>query len=136
VADADHVDLTGSSLAFDANNVAAGQRVEADSDSESDEQHDSSGSGNSTTGNRIRLQQQELQGTISNLNGTTFTLTVAGDSAFALLSGKTTVTVRLQNNTNTEVTPANGANVRVRGLLFFTGSSSSYTMVASDVKQQ
>jgi hypothetical protein len=136
VADADHVDLTGSSLAFDANNIAAGQRVEADSDSESDEQHDSSGSGNSTTGNRIRLQQQELKGTISNLNGTTFTLTVAGDSAFALLSGKTTVNVQLQNNTNNEVTPANGANIRVRGLLFFTGSSSSYTMVASDVKQQ
>jgi hypothetical protein len=56
---------------------------------------------------------------------TTFTLTVATDSAFAMLAGSTTVTIFWQPGTdvhNLAHALTNGDAVRVRGLLFFTGS--------------
>ncbi len=111
---------------FDASTVHAGQRVEVESASAL--------SGTSLVADKVKLQQQALSGTVSGLSGaapTTFTLTVAADSAFAMLSGPTTVTVYWQPGTNVSNLThalANGDAVRVRGLLFFTGST--FNMIA------
>lgn len=111
---------------FDAATVHAGQRIEIESHS--------SVSGSSVTAEKVKLQQQALSGTVSGLSGTapaTFTLTVPSDSAFATLSGSTTVTVYWQPGTdlhNLSHALSNGDAVRVRGLLFFTGSK--FNMIA------
>jgi uncharacterized protein DUF5666 len=111
---------------FDASTVHAGQRVQVESVS--------SLSGNSLVAEKVKLVQQTLSGTVSGLSGmapTTFTLTVAADSAFAMLSGSTTVTIFWQPGTDDKNLPhalANGDAVRVRGLLFFTGSQ--FNMIA------
>jgi hypothetical protein len=111
---------------FDASTVHAGQRVEVESVS--------SLSGTSLAAEKVKLIQQTLSGTVSGLSGTaptTFTLTVAGDSAFAMLSGSTTVTIFWQPGTDVSNLPhalANNDAVRVRGLLFFTGSQ--FNMIA------
>jgi hypothetical protein len=111
---------------FDAFTVHAGQRIEI-------ETHNSV-SGNSLIAEKLKLQQQAISGTVSGLSGsapTTFTLTVAPDSAFAMLSGSTSVTVYWQPGTDLHDLPhalTNGDAVRVRGLLFFTGSK--FNMIA------
>jgi hypothetical protein len=111
---------------FDASTVHAGQRIEIESHS--------SVSDSSLTAEKVKLQQQALSGTVSGLSGTaptTFTLTVASDSAFAMLSGSTTVTIYWQPGTDLHNLPhalSNGDAVRVRGLLFFTGSK--FNMIA------
>lgn len=105
---------------FDATTIHAGQRVEI-------ETHNSV-SGNSLVAEKVKLQQQAVTGTVSGLSGsapTTFTLTVTSDSAFAILSGSTILTVSWQPKTDLHNLPhalANGDKVRVRGLVFFTGS--------------
>lgn len=111
---------------FDGSTVHAGQRVEIESHS--------AVSGNSLVAEKVKLQQQALSGTVSGLSGTAptmFTLTVASDSAFAMLSGSTTVTIYWQPGTDLNHLPhalTNGDAVRVRGLLFFTGSK--FNMIA------
>lgn len=111
---------------FDASTVRAGQRIEIESHS--------SVSGNSLVAEKVKLQQQALSGTVSGLSGsapTTFTLTVASDSAFAMLSGLTSVTIYWQPGTDLHDLPhalTNGDAMRVRGLLFFTGSK--FNMIA------
>jgi hypothetical protein len=111
---------------FDASTVHAGQRVEVESVN--------SMSGNALVAEKVKLVQQTLSGTVSGLSGTaptTFTLTVAADSAFAMLSGSTTVTIFRQPGTDVSNLPhalASGDAVRVRGLLFFTGSQ--FNMIA------
>jgi hypothetical protein len=129
VSDEDDVNVGGSSLNFDANNLGKAQRVEASAMHQGSFQQ----SGMVLTADRVRLRQQTLSGTVSNLNGSTFTLTMASDSAFALLSGQTTVTVQVPNGTEEDTTVANGATVRVRGLLFFNGTTKTYTQVASHI---
>jgi len=113
---------------FDATTVHAGQRVEVES---------SSSMPNSTTvADKVKLQQQTLTGTVSGLPATTsagpirFTLTVAPDSAFAMLAGLSTITVYWQPGTDLHnvANVSNGDTVRVRGLVFFTGSS--FNMIA------
>jgi len=105
---------------FDASTVHAGQRVEVESGSALN--------GSSLVAEKVKLIQQTLSGTVSGLSGTpptTFTLTVAPDSAFATLSGSTTATIFWQPGTdvhNLSHALTNGDAVRVRGLLFFTGS--------------
>jgi hypothetical protein len=131
VSDSSQINLSSSSVTFDANDIGKAQRVEAGAMHEGEFQQ----LGMTLTADRVRLLQQSLNGTVSNLNGSTFTLTMAGDSAFALLSGQTTVTVQTQSNTQEDGTVANGAAVRVRGLLFFNGSTQTYTLVASHVSQ-
>lgn len=114
---------------FDAFTVHAGQRVEIES-------HNAV-SGNPLVAEKVKLQQQALSGTVSGLSGTaptTFMLTVASDSAFAMLSGSTSVTVYWQPGTDLhdlQHALANGDSVRVRGLLFFTGSK--FNMIARGV---
>jgi hypothetical protein len=111
---------------FDATTVHSGQRIEVETSSAL--------SGNSLVADKVSLQQQTLSGTISGLSGsapTTFTLTVAADSAFAMLSGSTAVTVYWQPGTDLHNLPhqlSNGDTVRVRGLVFFTGSK--FNMIA------
>jgi len=111
---------------FDATTVHAGQRIEIESHS--------SVSSNSLAAEKVKLQQQALTGTVSGLSGsapTTFTLTVAPDSAFAMLSGLTNVTVYWQPGTDLHNLPhalSNGDAVRIRGLVFFTGSK--FNMIA------
>ncbi|MBI3475134.1 MAG: hypothetical protein HY010_05340 [Acidobacteria bacterium] len=111
---------------FDASTVHAGQRIEIES-------HNSI-SGDSLLAEKVTLQQQSLSGTVSGLSGTaptTFTLTVAADSAFATFSGSTTATIYWQPGTDLHNLPhtlTNGDAVRVRGLLFFTGSK--FNMIA------
>jgi hypothetical protein len=111
---------------FDGSTVHTGQRVEIESHSAM--------SGNSAVAEKVKLQQQALSGTVSGLSGTaptTFTLTVASDSAFAMLSGSTSVTLCWQPGTDLHNLPhalTNGDAVRVRGLLFFTGSK--FNMIA------
>jgi hypothetical protein len=111
---------------FDASTVHAGQRVEVESVSALN--------GSSLVADKVKLVQQTLSGTVSGLSGTaptTFTLTVATDSAFAMLSGSTTVTIFWQPGTdvhNLAHALTNSDAVRVRGLLFFTGSG--FNMIA------
>jgi hypothetical protein len=124
-----HSNISGGSFpAFDASTIGKAQRVEVDSENES---------GNSSTSvaaSKIKLQEQGFEGTVSALSGGNFTLTVDAQSAFASLTGQTTITVQAANAQNKGVTLANNANIRVRGLLFFDGSS--YTLIASRVAPQ
>jgi len=111
---------------FDASTVHKGQHVEVESLN--------SLSGTTVTAEKVKLVQQTLSGTVSGVSGsagTTVTLTVAADSAFAMLSGFTNVTIFWQPGTDVSNLPhtlANGDAVRVRGLLFFTGSQ--FNMIA------
>jgi uncharacterized protein DUF5666 len=111
---------------FDASTVHASQRVEVESASALN--------GTSLVAEKVKLIQQTLSGTVSGLSGTaptTFTLTMAPDSAFAMLSGSTSVTIFWQPGTdvhNLAHALTNGDAVRVRGLLFFTGTG--FNMIA------
>lgn len=108
---------------FDATTIHAGQRVEVES----------AGMMSSSTisAGQVNLEQQALRGTVSGLAGATsvgpvtFTLTLPADSAFAMLSGTTNMTVFWQPGTNLHnlSNVNNGDTVRVRGLVFFTGST-------------
>jgi len=100
---------------FNAGTVHAGQRVEV---------HSSSGSANTLTAGEVDLEQQAVRGTVSAINGNTFTLTVAPDSSLATTAKVTTVTVFRQPTTDMDgTTLANGATIVVRGLLFFDNGS-------------
>jgi len=137
--DAGEVDLSNLNFtpAFDANSLAKGQNIEAEMGSQEFETQDEHSGGMAITADRVRLKQQALTGTVSALaqngNASTFTLTVAADSVFAMLSGQTTVTVFVQPSTEVRTTPANSASVQVRGLLFFAGGK--YNLVAHRVSQ-
>jgi len=106
-------------MVFDASHIAKGQRVEVDSSS----------TGSPLVADKVKLREQALIGTISNLNGNTFTLTVNSTSAFASLSSATTVSVIVLSGGEDQVPLTNGATVRIRGLLFFDGTN--YTLVAA-----
>jgi hypothetical protein len=86
---------------------------------------------NTIDASQIRLDQQGMQGTVSNYNGTSFTMTMPADSAFATMTGMTTMTVYKQPGTQMLNTPSlgNGSNVEVRGLMFY--DSGAYKMVAA-----
>ena len=115
--------LPSSEFPFDATTVHAGQRIELESDVALN--------GSTIKAEKVKLQQQALVGTVSGLSGPatagplTFTLTVDADSAFAMLSGKTQVTVFWQPGTDLHNISSvdNGQSVRVRGLVFFNGSN-------------
>ena len=83
----------------------------------------------------VKLEQQALAGTVSGLSGSQFTLTLPSDSAFALLTGSTTISVISARNVqlSTSMSLANGATVRSRGLLFFNSTSGSYQLIAGRI---
>jgi len=113
---------------FDGTTIHAGQRIEVESVAALN--------GTSITADKVKLQQQALVGTVSGLEASTaagpatFTLTVANDSVFAMLSGKTTVTVSWQQGTDLHKLTSvnNGDTVRVRGLVFCAGAR--FNMIA------
>ncbi len=112
----------GSVPAFDATHIAKGQRVEADA---------ASSAVSPLVADKIKLREQALIGTVSAATASGFTLTLNASSAFATLTGQTTVAVTLLSGTNLKVTPANGNTVRVRGLVFV--NAGAYTMLAARV---
>ncbi len=137
--DSDGFDLSKLSFTpvFDANSLAKGQNVEAEMDSHEIEAEDEHSGSMAITANKVRLKQQAATGTVSELtqngNVSSFTLTVASDSVFAMLAGQTAISVVGQASTEVKATLANGGTVQVRGLLFF--SSGKYTLVADRVTQ-
>jgi hypothetical protein len=122
------IDLSGLTLpAFSASSLTKGQRVEAETEN-------TSMSNAILNARSVKLEQQALTGQISALAGGQFTLTVPDDSAFMLLTGKSTVTVQTQRNTEIkDLNLSNGITARVRGLLLFDPSRASYVMVAERV---
>ena len=128
--DDDHVDLNNLPFvaSFSANVLSPGQKVEVDTDTPAT---------NNLLADKVKLKEQALRGTVSNLatvgNQSTFDLTVPADSAFALLTAQTTLQVVRQPGTRLRgiSSIANGDTVRTRGLLFFDGVS--YHMVTSRI---
>ncbi len=122
------IDFSGLSLPdFNAASLSKGQRVEADADA--------APSNGAVLAESVKLQQQALTGTISNASSSQFTLTVADDSAFKLLTGSNSLAVFTQRNTQLKngATITNSANVKVRGLVFFDTNSNSFTLVAGRI---
>ena len=115
----------GSAPAFDASHIGKGQRVEADSPS------------NTTTpivADKIKLREQALVGTVAATpapSASGFTLNLNPSSAFATLTGQTSVAVTIVSGTREDVTPATGNTVRVRGLVFV--NAGTYTMIAAHI---
>jgi len=111
--------LSMTAPAFDATHIGKGQRIEVDSTS------------NATplVATRIKLREQALVGTVSNATSTGFTLTPSPTSAFATLSGATSVAVTFASGSNEVTTPTNGSTIRVRGLVFVNGTA--YSMIAA-----
>lgn len=121
-----HSNMSGGSFpAFDATTIGKAQRVEVDSDSESGD------TSTNVAATKIKLQEQGFTGTVSALSGSNFTLTVDANSAFASLTGQTTIAVQAGSARNEGVSLGNNATIRIRGLLFFNGTS--YTLIASRV---
>lgn len=118
---------------FDATTIHVGQRIEIESLSGL--------SGATIIAEKVKLQQQGLKGTVAGLAGATsagpvtFNLMLPADSAFAMLSGQSSVTVFWQPGTDFHnlASVSNGDSVRVRGLVFFTGTS--FNMIARRIDQ-
>jgi hypothetical protein len=123
------LDMSGWNLPqFTAASISKAQRVEVDGGPPS----------NSTVmANSVKLEQQALTGTVSAFSNSQFTLTLPPDSAFALLTGMTTVTIYIGQSARVDsgTSLANGAAVRVRGLLLLNSSRGSYVFVASRISQ-
>jgi hypothetical protein len=120
--------LPNASFPFDATTIHQGQRIEVDTDAALPPAN------GSIQVDKIKLQQQGVSGAVSNLaaDGSTFDLTLAADSALAVISGQTVVHVTRVAGTDSRVTVANGSNVRVRGLLFWNGTS--WQMIARRIR--
>jgi hypothetical protein len=126
----DHVDLSNLPFVpkFDATSLAKAQNVEADT---------ANPSSTSVIAQAVGLQPQAIVGTVTAYVQTgpqaTFVLTVPSDSAFAMLTGSTTITVFQQQSTELKDITAitNGSSVRVRGLLFL--DLGTYKLVASRI---
>ena len=131
---------------FDANHMYPGERVRCISNSGMGSGRGGMGGmggmgGGGMMGNmnasECDLVQQGFTGTVSNYPSSggqaTFTLTLATDSYFAIMTGTTTITVHQQPGTQllglTSV--ANGQTVQVRGLMF--DNSGVFNMVASRI---
>ncbi|HET9790586.1 MAG TPA: DUF5666 domain-containing protein, partial [Candidatus Angelobacter sp.] len=103
---------------FDATHIGAGQRIEGDASS----------STAPIVATKVKLREQALLGTVSNASATGFTLTPSPTSAFATLSKATSVAVTFASGAKQIVVPANGATIRVRGLVFV--NAGAYSMIA------
>lgn len=115
-------------LVFDNTTIHQGQRIEVETGVAVPPAN------GAITPDKIDLHQQGISGQVSNLapDGSSFDLTLAADSALAVISGQTVVHVIKVAATDTRVTVANNASVRVRGLLFWTGTS--WQMVARRIR--
>jgi len=119
------LDINGWSLPqFSAASLSKAQRIEVDG------LQNSSG----LTATAVKLEQQALTGIVSELANSQFTLMLPSDSAFALLTGMTTVTIYVSKSASIDgATLVNGATVKVRGLLLLNPSQGSYQFVASEI---
>lgn len=118
--------LPSAAFPFDATTIHVGQRIEVDSNAAMP------AANGSITVDKIVLQQQGISGTVSNNAASTFDVTLAADSALAVLSGQTVVHVTRVSGTDVRTNPANNAGIRVRGLLFWNGTS--WQMVARRIQ--
>lgn len=118
---------------FDATSIKAGQRVEADTNS-------GVGPSGTLSATNVELRRQAVHGTVANYTSTgsgqfTFTLNLPLDSYLTRLSQGAVTSVQVVQQPTTELrnlsSVTNGANVRVRGVLFWTGSG--FTMVAGRI---
>ena len=139
--DTDNMDMSNLPFTpvFDGSPVLKGQRVQAVSSTGMMQGGGMGGmmGGGTITASEIDLEQEGLSGTVSAYTGsaapTTLTLTVASDSAFATLTGATTITVFQQSGTELRgmTTITNGNVIHVRGLLFF--DAGTYKLVAGRI---
>jgi uncharacterized protein DUF5666 len=136
--ESEHVDLNNLDFVptFDALTMAAGQNVRAAA---------ASGGATIITADQLKLEEQSLEGIAGALTAGavsdqfSFPLNLSADSAFAELTGQTSVVVILQPDTfvgigdfiSPCITCIAGNHVRVRGLLFFSGGQ--YRLVAESV---
>ena len=113
---------------FDATTVVAGQRVEVESTTAVPT------AGGNIIADKVKLQQQALVGTVSNFvagsgGAATFDLNLPTDSYLTLLAGQSVIHVFQQpGRDNRSGTITNTSTVRVRGLLFWTGTG--FNMIA------
>lgn len=113
---------------FDASTIMAGQRVEVETATAVP------ATGGNILADKVKLQQQTLKGTVSNFaagagGAASFDLNLPADSYLTLLSGNSVVHVLQQPGTdNRSGAIANNNSLRVRGLLFWTGTS--FNMIA------
>jgi hypothetical protein len=114
---------------FDASTLVKGQSVEADASGTSTSQ---------TTINaaKIQLRRQALSGTIGPAptgSNATFALLIDADSAFAKLTGVTSINVyQVSKTTMKGAAPTQGSKIRVRGLLFFDGTNYQFVAATLD----
>lgn len=122
--------------AFDAASLQAGQRVEADTNLGVTPM----AGGAVLSASHVELRKQAVHGVVANYASTgssqfTFTLDLPAESYLTLLSHGAVTSITVVQQPSTELrnlnTVTNGASVRVRGVLFWTGSG--YTMVASRI---
>ncbi|MBZ5523161.1 MAG: DUF5666 domain-containing protein [Acidobacteriia bacterium] len=115
--------VPGASFPFDATTIHAGQRVEVESPGAIP------AAGGTITADKVRLEQQAISGAVSNFAAgaggkATFDLTLPVDSYLGLITGQTVVHVFEQAGTDNRFgTITNTSTVRVRGLLFWTGTT-------------
>lgn len=115
--------VPGPSFPFGPTTIHAGQRVEVVSASAMP------AIGGMMTCEKVKLEQSALGGTVSNFvsgnaGAATFDLTLPANSALAILSGQTVVHVFQQPGTDNKFGIISNTNVvRVRGLLFWTGTT-------------
>lgn len=120
--------VPGTSFPFDATTIQTGQRVELDSTTAVP------AAPGTIVADKVRLEQQPVGGTVANfVAGTggkaTFDLNLPADSYLGVLSGQAVVHVFQQAGTDNKFgTIANGNTLRVRGLLFWTGTT--FNMIA------
>jgi hypothetical protein len=120
--------LSISPMPFDATHIGKGQRIEVDSLS----------SVGPIVASRVKLREQALIGSVAATPAPTasgFTLNLSSTSAFAVLSGATTVPVTFASGATLKVTPTAGATIRVRGLVFLNGTTYSMIAIRDDNNQ-
>ena len=133
----DDAGITGmpSSMVFDATHIGKGQNVAIAGSGGMSAGGGMMGGGmgmGSMTASGIELEPQGLTGTVSNMTSTGFTLNLAAGSAFAVLTGTTTMTVsQIASTQMNGITLTNGQSVQVYGYMFY--NAGAYTFVATQM---
>ncbi len=133
----DDAGITGmpSSMLFDATHIGKGQNVAIAGSGGMSAGGSMMGGGmgmGSMSATGIELEPQGLTGTVSNMTGSGFTLNLAAGSAFAVLTGTTTMNVsQIASTQMNGLTLANGISVQVYGYMFY--NAGAYTFVATQM---
>jgi Domain of unknown function (DUF5666) len=136
--DSDGVNLTNLPFtpAFDPEHMTLGQRIEPQTTGGMMADPTSAMGPKSMNANAITLEQQSMRGAVAGYGGgvpASFTLTLPAGSGFASLTGAASITVYQQPDTLLRgmTSVSDGANVQVRGLLFF--DQGAYKLVATQI---